>query len=260
MKKQLVSLIFISISVLTIQAASSKLVLKSPNGKLAIEAELNAKGQPVYNVKLNNKVVIMQSSLGLITDKTDFTKDVSIGSISKVTKLQETYSAPAEKRATRTYTANCASLKLTNANKTTLNVEFKATNEGVAFRYLTSDKNPIAVKSEQTSFKFPTTAKAWLHPHANVKEGWCGTQPSYEEQYEYEIPVGTKSPQVAGWSFPALFHSAENWVLITEAGLTPNYVGTRLAQQSPNGEYGIGFPQKGETTHPSDPEIGRAHV
>jgi len=254
MKKHFLIVLCLLFAALTIQSANSRLVLKSPNGKLAIEAELNAKGQPVYNVKLHNKAVILQSALGLVTDKNDFTKEVSISSISKVIKLQETYSVPAEKRAIRTYTANCASLALISANKSKLTVEFKATNEGVAFRYLTSDKNPIAVKSEKTSFKFPTTAKAWLHPHANVKEGWCGTQPSYEEQYEYEIPVGTKSPQVAGWSFPALFHSSENWVLITEAGLTPNYVGTRLAQQSTNGEYSIGFPQKGETMLPSDPE------
>ena len=254
MKKHYLTVLCLSIVALSIQAANIKLILKSPNGKLCIEAEVNAKGQPIYNVKLNNKVVILSSALGMVTDKTDFSKEVSIGSISQVTRLQETYSAPAEKRATRNYTANCASLKLTSADKKMLAIEFKATNEGVAFRYLTSDKNPIAVKSEKTTFKFPTTAKAWLHPHANVKEGWCETQPSYEEQYEYEIPVGTKSPQVAGWSFPALFHSAENWVLITEAGLTPNYVGTRLAQNSPNGEYSIGFPQKGETTHPTDPE------
>lgn len=254
MTKHFLTALCLSIATLSLQAASNKLMLKSPNGKLAIEAEVNAKGQPVYSVKLNNKAVILQSALGLETENADFTKGVKVTLISKVTKLQETYSAPAEKRATRTYAVNCASLKLTSANKKTLNVEFKATNEGVAFRYLTSDTNPIAVKSEKTTFKFPTTAKAWLHPHANVKEGWCGTQPSYEEQYEYEIPVGTKSPLVAGWSFPALFHSSENWVLITEAGLTPNYVGTRLAQNSPNGEYSIGFPQKGETMLPTDPE------
>ena len=42
-------------------------------------------------------------------------------------------------------------------------------------------------------------------------------------------------------------------MLITEAGLTPDYVGTRLAQESPNGEYSIGFPQKGEMVDDNDP-------
>ncbi|HET7733993.1 MAG TPA: glycoside hydrolase family 97 catalytic domain-containing protein, partial [Paludibacter sp.] len=106
---------------------------------------------------------------------------------------------------------------------------------------------------EKTSFKFATSTKAWMHPHADAETGWCGSQPSYEEQYEYNIPVGTPAPLKAGWSFPALFKTEKNWVLITEAGLTPDYVGTRLAQQSPKGEYTIGFPQKGETVGDNDP-------
>jgi hypothetical protein len=254
MKKTLVSIIFISITVFSLQAAPKKLVLKSPNGKLVIKAEVNTKGQPVYNVKFNNKEVILQSALGLATDNADFTKNVAITQVSETTKFQETYSSPAEKRASRTFVANCASLKLTDSNKKVLTIEFRAANEGVAFRYLANDRKPIAVKSEKTSFKFPTTAKGWLHPHANVKEGWCETQPSYEEQYEYNVSVGTKSPLVAGWSFPALFQTNGNWVLITEAGLTPDYVGSRLSQDSPYGEYSIGFPQKGETMLPNDPE------
>lgn len=125
----------------------------------------------------------------------------------------------------------------------------------MAFRYITKSKKTIAIKSEQTTFKFNTTTRAWLHPHANAQTGWCETQPSYEEQYEYDLPVGKPAPLKAGWSFPALFKTGNNWVLITEAGLTPEYVGTRLAQQSSNGEYSIGFPQKGESMNDNDPEF-----
>lgn len=253
MKRNFFSTFFLLICILSIQAETKKLILKSPNGVLSIEAGLNTKGQAYYDVKRNNMPVILQSALGMVTDQGDFNKHLKIALVSAVTKQSETYWSPAEKRANRTYTANCSALTLTNANNKKLVIEFKATNEGVAFRYLLNDKNAVAITSENTSFKFNPSTKAWMHPHGNVKEGWCGTQPSYEEQYEYEIPIGTQAPQVAGWSFPALFHIDKNWVLITEAGLTPNYVGARLAQQSPNGEYWIGFPQKGETKHPEDP-------
>nr|MBP8783073.1 glycoside hydrolase family 97 catalytic domain-containing protein [Paludibacter sp.] len=146
-----------------------------------------------------------------------------------------------------------ATIKLKNKAGKTLNVDFRATNEGAAFRYSTKAPKAIAVKSEQTTFRFNASARAWLHPHADAETGWAETQPSYEEQYEYDMPVGTKAPQKAGWSFPALFKTGNNWVLITEAGLTPDFVGTRLAQESPNGEYSIGFPQKGEMVDDNDP-------
>ncbi len=248
--------IFVSFSLiaLTMQAASKKITVTSPNGKLAIEATLTPKGVPVYTVKSNKHPVILQSNLGLISELGDFSSNVKISQVSSVKQITDSYNAPAEKRANRSYTANCANVTLTNSVGKNILLEFIATNEGVAFRYLLKDKNPVAVIAEKTTFKFDTSTKAWMHPHADAKTGWCGTQPSYEEQYEYEIPVGTVAPMKAGWSFPALFKTENDWVLITEAGLTPDYVGTRLAQQSPNGEYSIAFPQKGETVKATDAE------
>lgn len=252
MKKQFLSITLLLLAAFTINAAPNKLILKSPDGSLSIESSLNEKGSLVYKVKKNNQTIIYSSQMGIKGD-VDFTSALKIKSVSKAKTQTETYNAPGEKRANRTFTANFAQIKLQNSAKQQLFVEFKATNEGVAFRYITKSKTPIAIKTELTSFKFAATTKAWLHPHADAETGWCETQPSYEEQYEYDMPVGTAAPMKAGWSFPALFKTDTNWVLITEAGLTPDYVGTRLAQQSPNGEYSIGFPQKGEMVKDTDP-------
>lgn len=252
MKKLFLSFSLLLLAVFTIQAAQKKLVLTSPDGTLTIESALNEKGSLVYEVKKNNQTVVYSSQMGIKGD-VDFSSALKIKSVSKTKTQNETYNAPGEKRANRTFTANSAQIKLQNSAKQQLTVEFKATNEGVAFRYITKSKTPIAIKSEQTTFKLATSTRAWLHPHADAETGWCETQPSYEEQYIYDIPVGTTAPLKAGWSFPALFKTDANWVLITEAGLTPDYVGTRLAQQSPNGEYAIGFPQKGEMVKDTDP-------
>ena len=251
MKKHFFSLVLLTF--FTMLTAQNKLTLKSPDGTLCIQASLNNEGKLQYELKKNNKAVILPSQMGLTGD-VDFSSRLKIKSIGKISKLTETYSTPAEKRANRTYTANCNSLTVINANKKTLTIEFKATNEGVAFRYLQSSTSPIAVKTEKTSFKFEASTKAWMHPYAKVKDGWCQTQPSYEEQYEYEVPVGTPSTLGVGWTFPALFKTTNSWVLITEAGLTPDYVGTHLSHLSPNGEYSIAFPQKGETVKATDSE------
>jgi alpha-glucosidase len=254
MKNLFLSFTFLLLTVFSAQAAQKKLVLKSPDGSLSIESSLNSKGSMIYEVKKNNQVVISSSQMGIKGDW-DFSTDLKIKCVSKAKLITETYNAPGEKRATRTYTVNSASIKLQNSAKKSLTIEFKVSNEGVAFRYIANSKKPIAITSEQTSFKFATSSRAWLHPHADAETGWAETQPSYEEQYEYDMPVGTPAPMKAGWSFPALFKTDNNWVLITEAGLTPDYVGTRLAQQSPNGEYRIDFPQKGETVRDEDPNF-----
>lgn len=252
MKKRFLTILFVICTFLISEAAPKNLILFSPDKNLRIEATLNAAGSLTYSVKKDNNLVILPSKMGINGD-VDFSSGLKIKSISKPVLQTETYSSPAEKRANRTFSANYAVVELVNKANKLLKVEFKATNEGVAFRYITKSEKPLAIKSEQTTFKFATSARAWLHPHADAETGWCETQPSYEEQYEYDLPVGTAAPLKAGWSFPALFKTDANWVLITEAGLTPDYVGTRLAQQSPNGEYSIGFPQKGEMMRDEDP-------
>ncbi len=251
MKQTILFSIICFLSVATF-AAPKKLVLTSPDGTVAVEASLNPSGTLIYEVKKSGVNVIEPSKMGIDGDL-GFVSGLKIASVSKAKSLTESYYSPNEKRTNRSFTFREASIKLKNKAGKTLIVDFRATNEGVAFRYSTKAPKAVAVKSEQTTFHFNALARAWLHPHADAETGWAETQPSYEEQYEYDMPVGTKAPQKAGWSFPALFKTGNNWVLITEAGLTPDYVGTRLAQESPNGEYSIGFPQKGEMVDDNDP-------
>lgn len=251
---KLLSLVAI-LGITTLQAAPLKFRLTSPDKTITIEASVSTSGTPTYRVWKGKTVVIESSKLGLISDLGDFSTDITMTSLTPVSIEKETYTTPSEKRIHRTYQANCAAFTLLHKNGNRLKVEFKATNEGVAFRYVVDGKSqvPVAITAETTTFRFPLLAKAWMHPHADAKTGWAETQPSYEEYYKMDIPVGTEAPLKAGWSFPALFHTNGVWALITEAGLTPEYVGTRLAAKSPNGEYAIAFPQMGETLTASEP-------
>ncbi|MDD3079279.1 MAG: glycoside hydrolase family 97 catalytic domain-containing protein [Paludibacter sp.] len=252
MRKFLVTTLAVILVVVSLQAANSKIIVKSPDGKLILKSWIDAEGTLMYEVKKDKKIVILPSSMGLSGD-VDFTQGLTLKEISKPVIIKDTYSAPAEKRAERSYKARYIKADFINAAKQKLTVEYKATNEGVALRYLILSDSAVAIKNEITHFQFDVSTKAWLHPHADAETGWCETQPSYEEQYLYDIPVGTKAPKKAGWSFPALFKTTDNWVLLTEAGLTPDYVGTRLAQNCDKGIYSIAFPQKGETVKDSDP-------
>src|SRR5690606_32179410 len=126
-----------------------------------------------------------------------------------------------------------------NAQQQKLLLTFRVSDDGVAFRYAVTD-TAISNKefvTETTGFQFAPGARGWLQPMAVAQTGWSNTNPSYEEHYQMDIPVGTPSTLGAGWAFPALFKTGDNWVLVSEAGLNRHWHASRLHHESPNGEY-----------------------
>ena len=102
------------------------------------------------------------------------------------------------------------------------------------------------IYKELTSYHFDLSTKAFLQPCADARMGWNYSSPSYEEYYKMDIPVGTVSPNRAGWVLPALFHEGKCWICITETGIDTNYCGSRLSWLSPGGEYTVQFPEPQE--------------
>jgi len=102
------------------------------------------------------------------------------------------------------------------------------------------------VKSENTAYQFTPGTRGWLQPMASSKSGWEQTNPSYEENYLQDIPVGTPSPIGAGWVYPALFKTANNWLLFTEAAMDGSYCATRLSCDSGSTIYHVAFPDPRE--------------
>jgi len=130
-----------------------------------------------------------------------------------------------------------------------MEIIFQVSNDGVAFRYYFPEKTDttLVIYKELTSYHFDISTKAFLQPCPDARTGWSFSQPSYEEYYKMDIPVGTVSPYQAGWVMPALFHSDKYWISITETAVDTNYCGSRLSQFSPDGEYSVQFPQPQES-------------
>ena len=129
-----------------------------------------------------------------------------------------------------------------------MNVIFRASNDGIAFRYEFpgQSEDTKRITAELTTFRLKPESRAWLQPMQVAQTGWKNTNPAYEEHYRMDIPVGTSSPDEAGWVFPALFESDGTWILISEAGMDGRYCASRLRQSSENGEYRLGFPMAAE--------------
>lgn len=226
------------------------MILKSPNQRLEVNFELNAEGQPRYSAKLDGKSVLQSSQLGLVRDDADFTKGLQLLSLGKMELVQDRYEILTAKRRVNNYAANREVFHLATAAGQKLDIIFQVSNDGFAFRYyFPEDSKSIGVRKlseERSSFHLLPGTKAWLQPMSVAKTGWKRTNPSYEEYYQKGIDAGTPSPLGAGWVYPALFRSGDTWLLISESSLPRNYCGTRLRNESPNGEYSVGFPDARE--------------
>ena len=158
-------------------------------------------------------------------------------------KIDEKYVMQIGKRKLNHNLANETTVNFTNKNKQAIQLQLRAYNDGVAFRYFfPTVKGSATVTKEHTTFNVPTTGNAWLMPYG-LPTDWS---PAYENNYNNGTAIGENAPDSSGWAFPALFHSNKYFVLITEAGLDENYFAAHLQQQSLEGIYTIAPPQQGE--------------
>ena len=220
--------------------------LQSPDKSIRVTVE-NSNGLLYYSVQKNNLPVLLQSALGLDLSSGSFSQQLSITAVSKTLPIQETYSSRNAKKSTIRYQALETTFNVRNAQGKNLSLIFRVSNDGLAFRYhLPGISSITQVTKEYSAFAFDPSTHAWLQPMSVAKTGWEQCNPAYEEQYYYDVPVGTVSKLHAGWVYPALFHTGSNWVLITEAGMDGNYCGTRLIHDDGAAVYRTGFPDPRE--------------
>lgn len=239
--------------------ASKVFTVTSPDGRLAVEFKLDDSGAPRYAIRLAGQPVLAESRLGLVREDTDLSTGLRLLAASRrAESVRDRYEILTAKRRLNEYRANRKSFRLENAARQLIDIDFQVSNDGVAFQYYMPGRGLTKhrLKDELTSYRFLPGSRAWLQPIGVARSGWEKTQPSYEEYYEKDIPVGTPSPTGAGWVYPALFRSGDTWLLISESSVGRNYCGTRLRSDSPEGEYRVGFADPRETVFggPANPE------
>jgi hypothetical protein len=235
----------LAVSALAAPAAFAQ-TLSSPDGKLAVTVAQTKDGAVTYQIARAGKPVLRESNLGLSFDGADFTKKLVPQDVSPPQAVNEQYELAAGKRRHVTYTANERTWRYVNASRQPLEITFRVSNDGVAFRY-TAHAPQLAFREEATSFAFAPQARAWLQPMSVAKTGFARTNPSYEEHYQVDIPVGTPSPLAAGWVFPALFRTGDTYIALTEANMDGSFHASRLQAQSQGGVYRIAGPMPEET-------------
>jgi hypothetical protein len=225
-------------------ACGAAFALQSPNRQLEVTVDVTPDHTLTYSVKRDGQPVLLPSPLGLTLAGADFARELKLAGTSPVREVSERYTMAVGKRRAIHYRANEQVWSVVNAAGQKMDVTFRVSDDGVAFRYAVADGG-IPVKrfeSEATGFAFDAKARAFLQPMTPARTGFGATSPSYEEYYQVDMPVGQPAPLKSGWVFPALFRSGDTWVALTEAGMDGNFHASRLATDSPGGVYRIAGP------------------
>lgn len=224
------------------------IVIESPNKNLQVMLLLKD-GSVSYAVNYNQKVILENSPLGLVTNMSDFSKDLTF--VEKHEReINLTYKESKIKKSKVNYHANELSATYETPRKERITVVFRVSNNDIAFKYSLAQNGETArciVEKELTGFKFPTFTTTFITPQATPMIGWMQTKPSYEEEYVPDEPIGTPSKYGVGYTFPALFHVGDNgWALVSETGVGSQYCGSKLSEGSSEGLYTVSFPEEGE--------------
>lgn len=246
MKKAWFSIICLSLS---LSLMAEKWVVNSPDGLLKVELDLTDGGQLVYNVTYRDKVILEESPLGMVTNVSDFSKELSYVDARR-DAIDKVYQQDRIKRSRVYYRANELAATYQTPKKEKITVVFRVSDSDVAFMYRLAQNGETArciIERELSGFNFPEFTTTFLTPQATPMIGWMRTKPSYEEEYVPDQPIGTPSKYGVGYTFPGLFHVGDNgWALVSETGVSSLYCASKLSEGSGDGLYTIAYPEPGE--------------
>jgi hypothetical protein len=222
--------------------------VKSPDGVIEIAVSVSSNGMPEFDLFYKDTPVMKKNRLGVVRDDADFSKGLTLVSVSGVKSVDDRYTLLSGKKSICTYRANQRVFRFSVSDGRELDIIFQLSADGVAFRYFFPAEQAGGLKKildETTQFDFGEGTRAWIQPIAEAKSGWNHVNPSYEEHYQ-ESAVEDLPPSTPGWAFPALFKSGKYWIALTETAPDRNYCGCRLVHESGSATFSIGFPQSPE--------------
>ncbi len=220
--------------------------ISSPDEKLKLNV-FSENGKALYNVTFQGKAMLDKSPLGLVTNESDFSKNLKFID-SKKDKISKNYTNEKIKKSQVSYAANTLAVNFTNADNFNIGIEFQVSDNNVAFRYEIQpmkDHLSAVVQSEITGYRFPSQTTTFLSPMMKPMTGFARTAPSYESGYKADAELGTKADY--GYVFPGLFHIGnDGWILLSETGVNSLYCASHLDTTTEKNLYQVAYPNMAE--------------
>jgi len=168
--RSLVSTILTAVVAACTCCAAGTLRLDSPDGLVALSFELGtldgAEQCPIYSVTWKGKPILSKSRLGLEAEGLSFTEGFEVIGHRESSHDNTWKPVCGERSEVRDhYNELVVTLQHTEPTKRTVELTFRAYNEGLAFRYHIPKQGGVAaikVSREHSEFRFPADHKTWV--------------------------------------------------------------------------------------------------
>jgi alpha-glucosidase len=200
---------------------ADSLTVCSPSGKICVK--LWMENQLRYCIYEKGNLIVLPSEIDMILkNNQNFSQDNRIKSFS-IKKISEQIISPVpEKRKLIKDEYTLLSIKF----KQPYQIEFRAYDDGVAYRFLTKFKDSIVIEKEIANFHFPNNASAY-YPSIHKRDDADIFHTSYEELFTLRKMDQIKKAELA--YNPVLVSTEQGTKIgITESGLE-DYPGMFLA-------------------------------
>ena len=189
--------------------------ISSPDESLQALFLLDEEGEGHYFVLEDDKVVVDDSQLGIVTDAGDFTEGLTFKDQSEVTAVTDEYDLMGAKVSRAKEEGREMTLSFTK-DGAEFDVTVRMYDDGMAFRYgvESEDGGELAVSSEATTLAVPAGSTAYAMDYINHNE-------EIEREHQAEELSGD-------YCMPLLYNVDDTWCLVSEADLGPEYCGTYL--------------------------------
>jgi len=220
----IISLVF-SCNLLLISCGSSikELSVKSPDNAIQLNINLDSSGQLVYSLYQNKIPIIESSLLGITVDDIDLGKEISLGN-PKSRKFDETYKTRGVHSEARNHYNDLVIPVQHNQSNTLYNLEIRAFDDGVAYRYVLPGKGTRKIVKESGSWKLPSNTIVWHH----------NKSVSYEGMHQKSELQNIEKGRIAVLPLVSYLPDQECHVAISEGALL-NYSGMTLKADGKNG-------------------------
>lgn len=208
----------------SLAAKEKKYVLSSPDGTLKVE--ISAGNELAYQVMHGNDTILSHSNIALVLED-----GTVVGKTPRITgerrkKIKDNVESPFYRFKEFVATGNELDLKL----KGGFGIIFRAYNEGVAYRFYTTQSSDIIIKEEQAEFNFNKDYTAYLPYTTNDKKPMAM---AFQNVYDI-TPLSKAQPKLA--FLPVTVDCGSVKLTLLESDLEA-YPG--MFVQSQQGKYGL---------------------
>ncbi len=185
-------------------AQSKPIIIRSPDRAISLSIN-NQNSKLYYTIEFNNKTIVEPSGLGLSINGKFIGEKVTVNKVNQKTVRQAFAYRGVHSMASNHYT----DAKINFTAEVPFTFEVRVFNDGVAFRYIVTNKDSATVEKDNTAFAIPAGTIVWSQ--SNIKY--------YEGKYSKKLIDTIKTGELIGP--PVTFELPGNagYIAITEGGL-----------------------------------------